>query len=190
MAEPMGLRAEVWMFAADAAAIWMPTGDRLVMESSIGSDSDPWDEAKLLLAEVGVAEPGALAFLHGTSCRPDRGKWIVTHAAVIETSDPVRADWPFALPLTAELMDYVGKPLPHGPTTAAVPRDVDVAYHAAGHLADLLARNSTFRALVYGEPGRPPMASGPHWHKHLSVLDPKLAMMYRTDWDTLGRLPA
>jgi hypothetical protein len=190
MAEPMGLRAEVWMFAADAAAIWMPTGDRLVMESPIGSDSDPWDEAKLLLAEVGVAEPGALAFLHGTSCRPDRGKWIVTHAAVVETSDPVRADWPFALPLTAELMDYVGKPIPHGPTTAPVPRDVDVAYHAAGHLADLLARNSTFRALVYGEPGRPPMASGPHWHKHLSVLDPKLAMMYRTDWDTLGRLPA
>jgi hypothetical protein len=190
MAEPMGLYAEVWPLAADEAGIWLVTGDRLVTGSPVTSDSDPWDECKLLLAEIGVTEPGTFAYLHGTSCRPDHGKYVITHVAVVETDGPVRADWPFALPLTAELMDYVGKPLPHGPTTAPVPRDVDVALHAAGHLADLLGRNSEFRALVYGEPGTPPMASGPDWLKHLSVLDPKLAMMYRTDWDTLGRLPA
>jgi hypothetical protein len=188
MAEPMSTWSEVWPVAADEAGIWLLTGDRLITESPVMSDSDPWDEAKLLLAAIGVTDPGALKYLHGTSCRPDRGKWVVTHVAVVETDGPALADWPFALPLTPELMDHVGKPLPHGPTSAPIPRDVDVAYHAAGHLADLLARNSEFRALVYGEVGTPPTPAGPHWHQHLSVLEPKLAQMYRTDWDTLGRI--
>jgi hypothetical protein len=186
--EPMTLRAEVWPLAADQAGIWLLTGDRLVMESPVTSDSDPWDEAKLLLAGIGVTDPGSLRFLHGTSCRPDHGKWVITHVAVVEAGDPVRADWPFALPLTSELMDYAGKPLPHGPTTAPLPRDWDVACHAAGHLAELRIRNSVFRGLIYGEPGTPRMASGLHWGRELSDLDPKLATMYRTDWDTLGRI--
>jgi hypothetical protein len=183
MAEPMSVFAEVWPVAADAAGIWLVTGDRLISDA-VGSDNDPWDEGKALLNRHEVTDLGSLVYFHGTSNRPDRGKWIVAHVAVVEGGESVRARFPHALPITSDLMDYVGKPFPHGPTTAPIPRDIDVLLHACAHLSYLVGTNSDFRAALIAA------GSGGDWLRELSRIEARLAEMYRTDWDTLERIPA
>lgn len=181
--EPMAIWSEVWALAANAKTIELIPGDRLITGSPVTSDSDPWDEAKALLAARGITDApgGGLVYLHGTSCRPDHGKWIVTHVAVVEVAD--WSAWPLSLDTENWLADF-GRPYPHGATEPPVPRDVDVANHGAGHLADQLARNAEFIAALDGTP------SGADWRRHLARRRPELATMYRTDWDTLGRIPA
>jgi hypothetical protein len=183
MAEPMAVWAEAWVLAADTEGIKLPFGGRrLITGSPVTSDSDPWDEAKALVARAGIA-PEALVYIHGSSNRPEGGKWIVTHLAVVELGAISPDDWPDVVN-TDRLLEYFGRPYPHGATEAAVPRDADVINHALGHAADLLVKDSEFIAAIDGTP------SGEDWRRELGRRTPELAMMYRTDWDTLGRIPA
>lgn len=196
MAEPMGVEAEAWALAADPTmdektgrpgTIWLLPADRLGPTVTY-SDSDPWDVAKLELAALGIVDPiddnyvqtpgrpNDLAFLHGTSGRPDLCRYIVTHMAVVEVAaEFVREQWPQALPVTEELLRYAGKPYPHGPTTAPVPRDIDVLWHGIGHLAYLRDYNSEFAEVLAVQP------SGRWWLAALEPLAPQLAKQYRRD---------
>jgi hypothetical protein len=188
MAEPMAVWAEAWPLAATSTGIKLLTTERLITGSPVPADSDPWDEAKALLRQIGVVDEPELAhecrlvYLHGSSNRPDHGRWIVTHLAVVEAGEVTKDDprWPDAVDIR-DLLEYFGRPYPHGATEPPVPRDADVVNHAAGHAADLLAKNSEFIAAIDGTP------SGEDWRRELGLRAPELAMMYRTDWDTLGR---
>jgi hypothetical protein len=196
MTEPMGVEAEAWALAADATpdpktgrpgTIWLLPADR-VGPTVTYSTGDPWDTAKLDLAGLGIVDPtddnyvqvpgrlNDLVFLHGTSGRPDRYRYIVTHMAVVEVAaEFVRELWPQALPVTDELLKYAGKPYPHGPTTAPVPRDIDVLWHGIGHLAYLRDYSSEFAEVLTSKP------SGRWWLAALEPLAPLLAKQYRRD---------
>lgn len=192
--EPMGVAAEGWLLAADAGGAWLCVPRQ--EPSAVYSDGDPWYTAKLDLAGLGVLDPhddlfaprpdllpydAELVFLHGTSGRPDNGRWLVTHAAIADVAGgDVLAVFPDALPVTPELLEYVGCPIPHGPTTAPVPRDVDVLFHAIGHLAYLRETNGEWQGVLERS------ASGQAWLDYLAPLAPLLAKQYtrreREEW--------
>lgn len=182
MSNPMSVAAEWWLLAADAAGAWLCLERREPV--TVYADGDPWFTTKLELAALGVVDPtddrfipqpdarAELVYLHGTSGRPDNGRYLVTHLAVAEVGEDVLAVYPDALPVTPELLEYVGRPFPHGPTTAPVPRDVDVLLHAAGHAAYLRDTNGEWRDVLYRTP------SGPAWREYLAPIAPVLAKQY------------
>ena len=160
--EHMGVIVEVWPVAADQTGIWLLSGQDALRSDRIPSDSEPHWEVENLL---GYGEKAAL--LHSTSWRIDGPRIVLTHMAVIATADLVRADWPGAMPIAAELLPTVGNPAPHGAAEVPAPRYVDVLMHGLRHLRFLLDTDAGARGVLTGR-----------WAQHLAAMEPALAGMY------------
>ena len=169
MAEPMASWIELWPLAADEARIWLLSGTG-PWESTLPvmSDGDPLFEARDTLWSNGALDPPLL--VHGTSWRVDGQRFLLTHVAVIGVRGLVLDAWPNAQPVSLELANAVGKPLPYHPAEAPTPRYIDVLLHAIRHLRFLLDTDDG-NAAAFDE----------HWRKHLKRLRPALAGMYRMD---------
>jgi hypothetical protein len=169
MTEPMTSRVEVWPVAADAAGIWLLSGDDAWRPNlPVPADSEPHAEVELTLAQHGATE--GVALIHSTSWRVDGPSVILTYVAVIRPRGLVLDEWPRALPVSAELADAVGRPLTHGPTEVPIPRFIDVLIHSLRHLAYLRDTDATSREAIADE----------HWRPALAALRPTLAGMYET----------
>lgn len=166
MAENMAVIPEVWPVAADRAGLWLISGDDAWRTSAVASDSEPHFELELEMANRGVGR-GRVAMMHSTSWRIDGPHLIVTYMAVIQADDLVRGLWPGARPITAKLLDAVGKPPAHAPDEAPAPRYIDVLAHGLRHLRFLGEWDSSNRA-----------AMGDLMWQHLEPLRPALAGMY------------
>ena len=90
--------------------------------------------------------------------------------AVIAIPGLARDAWPTALPISLDLANSVGKPLPYTPTEPPTPRYVDVLLHGLRHLRFLLDTDTGNSA-----------ALDDYWRSHLAKLDPALATMYNKD---------
>lgn len=162
--EHMGVAPEIWPVAADEHGPWLLSGGDAWRGDRIPADSEPHFEVEGVLWRHGVTEP---ALLHSTSWRPVGPRVVLTYMAVVDVAGLVRAEWPSALPISADLLDEVGNPWPHGPAEVAVPRDVDVLYHGLRHLRFLADWDSSAREALTG-----------WWKQHLAQLSPALAGMY------------
>ena len=165
MLEPMAVRVEVWPVAADDLGIWLISGDDAWRTGTVPADNEPHAELEALLHDRGALDSAAV--LHSTSWRVDGPHVFLTYMAVIRTDDLVRATWPAALPIVAELPDAVGKPPTHAPTEPPAPRYIDVLMHGLRHLRFLLDNDATNAAAL------PDI-----WRRHLAPLEPALATMY------------
>lgn len=167
MNEPMTTRVEVWPVAADAAGIWLLSGDDAWRPAlPIPADSEPHAEVELTLAQNGVTD--GVVLIHSTSWRVDGPSVVLTYVAVIRPRDLVLDQWPNANPVSADLADAVGRPPTHGPTEVPTPRYIDVLIHALRHLSYLMETDATSRQAL----------DDPHWRRHLAALRPALAGMY------------
>ncbi|HEX3957777.1 MAG TPA: hypothetical protein VHZ03_14260 [Trebonia sp.] len=167
MAENMPIIPEVWPVAADRAGLWLISGDDAWRTSAVASDSEPHFEIELELMGRGVR--GRLAMMHSTSWRIDGPRMIVTYMAVIVADDLVKGIWPDARPITAKLLDAVGKPAGHEPTEAPAPRYIDVLAHGLRHLRFLMDTDASNAA-----------AMGEAMRQRLEPLTPALAGLYAT----------
>jgi hypothetical protein len=166
MSEPMQVWIELWPLAADESGIWLLSGvDAWRPSVSVAADTEPHSEVELLLAEHGALALTAL--LHSTSWRVDGPALVVTYTAVLCVDSPVRASWPAALPVSAEVAHAVGPALTHGPTEPPTPRYIDVLRHAIRHLA-FLQQNDATASTAFPEP----------WLGHLNRIRPAIAQMY------------
>ena len=165
MANDMAVIPEVWPVAADRVGIWLVSGDDAWRTMAVASDSEPHFEIELELMARGVR--GQLAMMHSTSWRIDGPRLIVTYMAVLQAEDLVKGIWPSARPVTAKLLDAVGKPPAHAPDEAPAPRYIDVLAHGLRHL----------RFLMDTDPANAE-AMGPLMRQHLEPLSPALAGLY------------
>ena len=165
MTENMPVIAEVWPVTADPLGIWLISGDDAWRTAPVPSDSGPHFELDLELFGRGLRD--RVTLMHSTSWRADGPHLIVTYMAVIAADDFVRGTWPGALPVTARLLDVVGRPPGHAATSAPEPRYIDVLTHGLRHLRFLLDYDATACA-----------ALGELWRRHLARLTPALAGMY------------
>lgn len=170
--ELMRGRAEAWLFGADDYGLWVLPGGYPLQSGPIPARLGVRETTGLLLRNAGVT--GHLVTLHGTSDRDEDGCIIATHAAVVDC--PAGSDggpgilhhWPDAVPLGWDLFEEVDRPAPHHPVEA--PERilyVDVAVHAARHLAWLIMTDSDERAAM------PPLV-----RQHLELLRPELFKRY------------
>ena len=162
--EHMGVIVEVWPVAADQAGIWLLSGQDAVRSARIPADSVPHWEVETLL---GYGAKTEAALLHSTSWRIDGPHIVLTYMAVIAAADLVRADWPGAMPIAAELLPTVGNPAPHGAAEVPAPRYVDVLMHGLRHLAFLRRTDSSAQEVLTGR-----------WVQHLDAMEPAMAGMY------------
>jgi len=169
MGEPMGTFVEVWPVAADAARIWLLSGDG-PWESALPvmSDSEPHFEVELTLRMNGALDPPLL--LHSTSWRVDGQRLLLTYIAVIGVAGLVLDTWPQAQPVSLELATAVGKPLPYHPAEPPTPRYIDVLLHAIRHVRFLMDTDTGNTA-----------ALDKNWRAQLSRLAPALSGMYRSE---------
>lgn len=165
MAENMPIIPEAWPVAADRLGIWLASGDDAWRTAAVASDSEPHFELELELTVRGVRD--RLMVMHSTSWRIDGPRMIVTYMAVLRAGDLVRGIWPGARPITAKLLDAVGKPPAHDPTEPPAPRYIDVLAHGLRHLRLLGEFDSSNRA-----------AMGELMWQHLEPLRPALAGLY------------
>lgn len=165
MAENMSVIPEVWPVAADKVGIWLISGDDAWRTMAVASDSEPHFELELELMARGVRD--RVSMVHSTSWRIDGPHLIVTYMAVVQAGDLVRGVWPGARPITARLLDAVGKPSPHAPVEPPAPRYIDVLMHGLRHLRFLMDTD-TSNAEAMGEQMR----------HHLQPLRPALAGLY------------
>ena len=165
MSENMPVIPEVWPVAADALGIWLISGDDAWRTAAVPADSGPHFELDLELFGRGVRD--RVSLMHSTSWRADGPHLVVTYMAVIRADDLVRGTWPAALPVTARLLDVVGKPPGHAPDQPPAPRYIDVLMHGLRHLRFLLDHDPASSA-----------ALGETWRRHLAPLTPALAGMY------------
>ena len=165
MANDMAVIPEVWPVAADRVGIWLVSGDDAWRTMAVASDSEPHFEIELELMARGVRD--RLAMMHSTSWRIDGPRLIVTYMAVLQAEDLVKGIWPGARPVTAKLLDAVGKPPVHAPDEAPAPRYIDVLAHGLRHLRFLMDTDPANAA-----------AMGPLMRQHLEPLSPALAGLY------------
>ncbi len=165
MSDHMGVHIELWTLAADDAGIWLVSGGDAWRSARIDADSFVQSEVELLAAEYA---PGVrLQVTHSTSWRQDRSGLVVTYVAIAEAPEFVQDRWPDALPLTTEVLAEVGKPHPHAPNGAPMPRRIDVLVHAVRHLRFLRDMDVPTSA-----------AMDSNWKRHLEPFEPALACMF------------
>ena len=92
---------------------------------------------------------------------------MLTYVAIVEYAELVRDEWPDAAPVKTEVLEVVGKPLPHGPTEVPTPRYIDVLAHGLRHLRFLLDTDSESRSAIDNT-----------WRSHLTTFEPALSGMY------------
>ena len=169
MLEPMTVCVEVWPVAADEVGLWLLSGGAPWEEGPVMADSSEHFEVELLLRGHGIT-PDDLLWLHSTSWHPDGPRHVDTYLAVVNLAGSVACErWPHAVPITPGLYDHpeVGKPPTHGATEEPVPRELDVLFHALGHLKDQIRKNATTRDAV-----------GEVWAARLEPFEETLAGMY------------
>lgn len=165
MSEHMGVRVELWVVSADAGGIWLVSGGDALMTARIDADSFIQSEMELLAHEH---FPGVqLDVTHSTSWRQSGPAMLTTYVAIARPPEFVQDRWPDALPLTTELLAEVGKPFPHAPNGAPLPRRVDVLMHAVRHLRFLRDFDVPTSA-----------AMDANWKRHLESFEPALACMF------------
>lgn len=165
MSDHMGVSVELWPLAADGTGIWLVSGGDAWRSDRIMADSFIQTEVELLAAEY---LPGVvLQVTHQTSSRQDKSGIVLTYVAIAEAPEFVQDRWPGALPLTTELLGEVGKPFPHAPNGAPLPRRIDVLLHSVRHLRNLRDTDvPTSDALTQ------------HWRRHLEPFEPALYCMF------------
>ncbi len=169
MANDMTVLVEVWPVAADVQRIWLLDGRDPWLSGPVASDGAVQDEVDYSLA---VNHADQVAMTHSTSWRVDGQSVRLTYMAVVDLGGQFALErWPHAQPVTTQLAAKVGRPIPHLPTEAPTPREIDVLYHGLRHLAYLALHDDEASATfdVLG-----------HWHEHLADLAPTLAGMYRS----------
>lgn len=165
MGEPMPVFVEVWPVAADETGIWLLSGQDAWRSGPVRADDEPHSEVRFALAENYATDDVVL--LHSTSWRVDGPHLILTYMAVVHIPGLVHDFWPDALPVSLDLADAVGRPLPYTPTEPPIPRYIDVLLHGIRHLRFLLDTDATSAA-----------ALDEYWRRHLAELRPALARMY------------
>lgn len=168
MAEPMSVHVEVWPVAADEVGLWLLSGEDAWRSGPVMADDEPHSEVEYALYQHQAADDVAL--LHSTSWRVDGPRLVLTYMAVIAVPGLVRDAWPTALPISLDLANAVGKPLPYTPTEPPTPRYIDVLFHGLRHLRFLLDTD-----IGNSE------ALDDYWRRHLAKLNPALATMYNHD---------
>lgn len=158
------VRVEVWPVGADQAGLWLISSDDAWRSMPLSADKEPHQSVEDILAGEGATE---ITLMHSTSWRIDEASVMLTYMAVVNCHDSVRDEWPEARPISVELMDVVGKPLPTEPTTQPLPRYVDVLHHGLRHLRFLLDTDAAARAALTST-----------WRRHLAQLEPALSGMY------------
>lgn len=169
MLEPMTVWVEVWPVAADEAGLWLLGEDGPWLDGPVMADSSEHFLVEMMLREHGIS-PNGLLWLHSTSWHPDGPRHVDTYLAVVDLAgSPACEMFPHAAPITPDLYDHpeVGKPPTHGATEEPVPRELDVLFHALGHLKDQMRKNATTRAAV-----------GDLWRVRLEPFEETLAGMY------------
>ena len=165
MSEHMGVRVELWLLAGDGTGIWLTSGGDAWRSARIDADQFIQSEVELLAHEY--VPDVVLKVTHSSSWRQDKSGLIVTYVAIAEAPEFVQDRWPGALPLTTELLGEVGKPFPHAPNGAPLPRRVDVLMHAVRHLRFLRDTDAPTSA-----------AMDANWKRHLEPFEPALACMF------------
>jgi hypothetical protein len=164
----MGVRVELWVLAADGISISLVSGRAPLLTARIDADQFIQSEMELLAHEH---FPGIrLPVTHSTSWRQAGPAMLTTYMAIAEAPEFVQDRWPGALPLTTELLAEVGKPFPHAPNGAPLPRRIDVLMHGVRHLRFLRDYDSTLRAGLDA-----------NWLRHLEPFEPDLARMFEYD---------
>lgn len=174
MANPMTVLTETWAVAADPARIWLLDGRGPWLSGPVMSDDEPHSEVEYSLSVNHARDHsrGEVALLHSTSWRVDGQSVRLTYMAVIDLAGKYAVDlWPHARPVSLELAEACGRPLPHLPTEAPWPRAIDVMFHGLKHLRYLADTNDD-AAATFDLLG--------HWRAHLDALTPALAGMYRS----------
>jgi hypothetical protein len=166
MTEQMGVRVELWILAADEAGLWLVNGNDAWRSDPIPADSKPQAEVELLSYDH--APDLTLSVIHSTSWRYEDPHIILTFVGIAQAGEFAAADWPDAKPITPQLVDDAGKPLPHVPDGEPVPRPIDVLMHGVRHLAYLRETDEATSA-----------AMGGHWQDRLREFEPALSGMYR-----------
>jgi hypothetical protein len=162
MANDMPVEVEVWPVAADAAGVWLVSGDGPWMPwGPVQSDSEPHAEVELLLASHGAVFDTVL--VHSTSWRTDLPRLVLTYVVVVNAGDPVRVRWPDALPVSLQFASAVGRPPTHGAVEAPLVRDADVLLHGLRHLSFLLQTDATAAGCSTTTGGRTWRGCGRHW---------------------------
>lgn len=163
----MHVIAECWPFAADDRGIWLLSRDYPLQTLPLAPDANGFDDLELELIRNQMFAD--LAILHGTSTRPEGSAGVWTFVAVINCDGPVRARWPDALPMSAKVAEYVGKPPTHAAAQPPVVRHWDVVTHCLKHLAFLLTPwgDATTAAEL-----------DDNWRRHLAAWTPTLYQMY------------
>ncbi len=165
MADHMGVRIELWVVAADQAGIWLLNGDDAWRTDRISADEDVHAEVELLA--YGHAPDLALSVIHSTSWRQDGPGIVLTYVAIGQAGEFVQDRWPRALPITAELLEEVGRAFPHAADEAPIPRHIDVLMHAVRHLRFLRDTDTPTRDAMSAD-----------WRRHLEAFEPALSGMY------------
>jgi hypothetical protein len=165
MAEPISVHVEVWPVAADEVGVWLLSGEDAWRSGPVMADDEPHSEVDTRSTSTTPLEDVAL--LHSTSWRVDGPRLVLTYMAVLTIPGLARDAWPTALPVSLDLANAVGKPLPYGPTEPPTPRYIDVLLHGLRHM----------RFLLDTDPGNS-AALDDYWRGHLATLDPALATMY------------
>jgi len=163
----MSVRIELWPLAADDLGIWLISGEDAWRSGPVASDTEPHAEAELLTA-MHLGPDAAAGLYHSTSWRTDGQSVILTYVACFPyRGEFVRDSWPGALPITARMLEVVGRPFTHGPADPPTPRYVDVLMHAIRHLRFLKDTDESARRAMTGA-----------WRQHLSAFEPALSGMY------------
>lgn len=165
MADHMGVRAELWIVAADQTGIWLLNGDDAWRSDRISADGDVHAEVELLA--YGHAPDLALSVIHSTSWRQDGPGVVLTYVAIGQAGEFVQDRWPSALPITTQLVELAGRPYPHDAAQAPLPRHLDVLMHAVRHLRFLRDTDAPTRDAMSAE-----------WRHYLEAFEPALAGMY------------
>lgn len=140
-----GVCVEVWPLMASHDGLWLISGLDAWHTGAI--DSKPHTAVQRLLTVHGVNH--LVQLLHSTSWRPVEDAVMLTYIAALDHHDvhiPTR--WPASLAITPEWAVAVGHPLPHPPTAAPAPRDVDVLLHGLRHLSFLAATDTSAHACL------------------------------------------
>jgi hypothetical protein len=183
----MGTYVELWPVAADELGIYLVSGVEPWRAGPVTEFEEPDLLAVNLLKQRGEWDASVLR--HGTSWRPKftetpdplvrRCRQIDTFVAVLGMDNYAAGHGPFeyvpelwsdALPLSWRIYRKLGKPYDHGPMEPPDPADGHAMWHAIRHLEHLRRYDTTQAAQL-----------DRHWQRHLSVLKPALAGMYRRE---------
>jgi hypothetical protein len=171
---------EVFICAADRAAIWMK-GTDAVRYGPLPAANTVHFEVQRLLVEAGVDPDDEAVFIklpdapvagvvHSTSWRDAGPAVVLTYMAVVAVDGFVLGAWPDAVPVTPVLLAKTAKPLPHRP--AGPPREVFVSHvleHGLRHLA--------FQTGKWGDANIAAVLDR-NMRRHLAQLKPGMAGMY------------